>query len=104
MAADFTPRLLVDVRRPERVALSDVGRIGYRYASDPADAEPDSDVYVVLHEGLVSVTPMSLDMTSRTDLFRLHQLLRGEKSSGRPKRRNAAREIEAIRKKARSAV
>jgi 5'-nucleotidase len=64
--------------RPERVALSDVGRMGYRYNFDPAKAEPDSDVYVVLHEKVVSVTPISLDMTSRTDPYRLRQLLTGE--------------------------
>lgn len=90
--------------RPERVALNDVGHIGYHFASDPAEAEPDSDVYVVLHEGLVSVTPMSLDLTSRTDLFRLDQLLRSEQSNGRPKPRNATRAIEQIHKKSRSAV
>jgi 5'-nucleotidase len=61
--------------RPERVALSDIGRLGYKFESDPSQAEPDSDVYAVLHEKIVSVTPMSLDMTSRTDLFRLRQLL-----------------------------
>lgn len=88
--------------RPERVALSDVGRIGYRYHSDPAEAEPDSDVYVVLHEGLVSVTPMSLDMTSRTDLYRLDQLLRGEASNSRPKDRDSAEEIKELRRKARN--
>jgi 5'-nucleotidase len=64
--------------RPERVALSDVGRIGYHLNYDPSKAEPDSDVYVVLHEGLVSVTPMSLDLTSRTDLYRLRQFIEGE--------------------------
>jgi 5'-nucleotidase len=64
--------------RPERVALGDVGRMGYRFDTDPSCAEPDSDVYAVLHDGVVSVTPMSLDMTSRTDMFRLHQMLTGE--------------------------
>ncbi|MEP7292953.1 MAG: 5'/3'-nucleotidase SurE, partial [Chloroflexota bacterium] len=49
--------------RPERVALSDVGRMGYSLNYDPSQAEPDSDVYTVLHEGLVSLSPMSLDMT-----------------------------------------
>ncbi|MFO7322750.1 MAG: 5'/3'-nucleotidase SurE [Chloroflexota bacterium] len=63
--------------RPERVALSDIGRIGYYFNSDPSEAEPDSDVYAVLHEGVVSVTPISLDMTSRTDLYRLGRLLQG---------------------------
>lgn len=65
--------------RPERVALSDVGRMGYRLNYDPAKAEPDSDVYTVLHEGVVSVSPMSLDMTSRTDPYRLTQLINGER-------------------------
>ncbi len=64
--------------RPERIALSDVGRMGYKYNFDPSKAEPDSDVYAVLHEGVVSVTPMSLDMTSRTDPYRLRQLVTGE--------------------------
>ncbi len=66
--------------RPERVALGDVGRIGYHYVADPSKAEPNSDVYVVLHEKQVSVTPISLDMTSRTDLFRLDQAIRSDTS------------------------
>lgn len=68
--------------RPERLALSEIGRIGYAYDTDPAKAEPDSDVYAVLHDGVVSVTPISLDMTSRTDLFRMRQLLAGERKYG----------------------
>jgi 5'-nucleotidase len=68
--------------RPERVALSEIGHIGYTFDTDPSKAEPDSDVYAVLHDGVVSVTPMSLDMTSRTDMFRLRQLLAGEKKYG----------------------
>ena len=68
--------------RPERVALSDIGRLGYRFDSDPAKAEPDSDVYAVLHDHVVSVTPISLDLTSRTDLYRLRQILRGEQPYG----------------------
>ena len=61
--------------RPERATLTDTGRLGYHFNTDPGQAEPDSDVYAVLHDGVVSVTPMSLDMTSRTDLYRLKQLL-----------------------------
>jgi 5'-nucleotidase len=64
--------------RPERLALSDIGRIGYHYNADPAKAEPDSDVYAVLHDKVVSITPMSLDLTSRTDLYRLGQIIAGE--------------------------
>lgn len=68
--------------RPERVSLADVGRLGYRFDADPSEAEPNSDVYTVLHEGIVSVTPISLDMTSRTDLYRLEQIMRGERRYG----------------------
>lgn len=64
--------------RPERISLNDSGKLGYEYAADPSRAEPNSDVYAVLHEGVVSVTPLSLDMTSRTDLFRLQQMVLGE--------------------------
>ena len=59
-----------------------MGRLGYAYDMSPAKAEPDSDVYVLLHEKQVSLTPMSLDMTSRTDLYRLRQILVGEKNYG----------------------
>ncbi len=76
--------------RPERIALHDVGRLGYRFDYDPSKAEPDSDVYCVLHEKQVSVTPISLDMTSRTDLFRLRQLIEGEAQIEAPKRAKRA--------------
>lgn len=69
--------------RPERASMKDIGRLGYKYDTDPSQAEPDSDVYVMLHEKLVSVTPMSLDMTSRTDPFRLQQFLMGKKKYGK---------------------
>ncbi len=64
--------------RPERVAGENIGKLGYKFNTDPSKAEPDSDVYAVMHERVVSVTPMSLDMSSRTDLFRLQQILEGE--------------------------
>ena len=68
--------------RPERIALNDVGKLGYEFGSDPGRAEPNSDVYAILHEGVVSVTPLSLDLTSRTDLFRLQQMVTGETRYG----------------------
>lgn len=68
--------------RPERASLQAQGKLGYRYEADPSQAEPDSDVYVLLHEHKVSVTPMSLDMTSRTDFHRLRQILEGERVYG----------------------
>lgn len=68
--------------RPERASIHDKGKLGYKYQADPTKAEPDSDVYTLLHEKIISVTPMSLDMTSRTDLFRLRQILEGEHNYG----------------------
>lgn len=68
--------------RPERASLTDTGRLGYRFQTDPAKAEPDSDVYALMHDRVVAVTPMSLDMSSRTDLFRLRQILSGERAYG----------------------
>lgn len=85
--------------RPERVALNDVGRMGYHFDADPAEAEPDSDVYVLLHENMVAVSPMSLDLTSRTDLFRLEQKLREPKRNGRNPKADA--QLTELRKKAR---
>jgi len=64
--------------RPERVALNEDGRLGYEFKADPKLAEPDSDVYALMVDHVVSVTPISLDLTSRTDLFRLRQMLTGE--------------------------
>ncbi len=69
--------------RPERTALHHRGKLGYRYRSDPEAAEPDSDIYALLGDQVVSVTPMSLDLTSRTDMFRLKQILLGEREYGR---------------------
>lgn len=68
--------------RPERATLDADGKLGYHYNADPAKAEPDSDVYALMHDGVVAVTPMSLDMSSRTDLFRLRQILEGERQYG----------------------
>lgn len=65
--------------RPERASLGSTGKLGYHYKADPANAEPDSDVYALMHDKVISVTPMSLDMTSRTDLSRLHQILEEQK-------------------------
>lgn len=46
--------------------------LGY-YEGDTSRAEPDSDVYAIFQDKVVSVTPLSLDMTSRIDF----EMLRG---------------------------
>ncbi len=42
------------------------GRPGYQLIANPHEAEPDSDIRT-LAEGIVSVTPLSLDLTARVD-------------------------------------
>jgi 5'-nucleotidase len=51
----------------QRERLSDRGPVGYEIRYDPRALEIDSDIYTVLVEKKVSVTPISIDMTSRTD-------------------------------------
>ncbi len=62
---------------PERESWEQPGRIGYRQASEPHQFPEDSDVYAVTVKGVVSVTPLSLDLTSRVDLESLNDRLRG---------------------------
>ena len=62
------------------------GRPGYRRVDDFSQTEKDSDVYCVKVEGVVSVTPLSLDLTSRVDLQRLGQSVRSNRVTQSPKR------------------
>jgi 5'-nucleotidase len=72
--------------RPERVAgMNSEGRLGYRFNADPSKAEPDSDVYTMMHDKLISVTPMSLDMSSRVDLFHMKTMMQPELSAKKKK-------------------
>jgi 5'-nucleotidase len=52
---------------PERKSWSVPGTVGYREAPDLKDEPSDSDVFALRERRLVSVTPISLDMTSRVD-------------------------------------
>jgi len=61
---------------PQRGAWSEPGRPGYRRSDELEAFEQDTDVYTVLVRRLVSVTPISLDMTSRVDLGQFRSLLR----------------------------
>jgi 5'-nucleotidase len=44
------------------------GRPGYEVMPDPRRSEPDSDIRAVVVDRVVAVTPLSLDLTSRTPL------------------------------------
>jgi 5'-nucleotidase len=62
--------------KPERKSLTDPAQIPYRLAFDPRDAEEGSDVYALRVERKVSVTPLSLDLTSRADFGVVENALR----------------------------
>ena len=56
--------------------LSERKRMGYAMVVDHAALEPDSDIHAVLVDRVVSVTPLSLDLTSRVELEFLDAQLR----------------------------
>jgi 5'-nucleotidase len=61
---------------PERAYWNEPGLIGYREASNLDDEPEDTDVYVMRRKRWVSVSPLSLDMTSRVDFTALETLMR----------------------------
>lgn len=63
----------------QRASLDQPGRMGYRLAEGFHLDPPDTDVYALRVLRVVAVTPMSLDMTSRTDFGSLSRLLGGER-------------------------
>jgi 5'-nucleotidase len=56
--------------------LAEKRRLGYDIVVDHDALEPDSDIRAVLVDRVVSVTPLSLDMTSRVTLDRMESILR----------------------------
>ena len=59
----------------ERTSWNEPGTVGYREAAT-FDTEPqDTDVYMLRVKRWVSVSPMSLDMSSRVDLSLLDQMI-----------------------------
>lgn len=62
--------------RPDRAGGR--GRPGYRIISDPEQTEPDSDLHVLMVEQLVSVTPLSLNLTANVGDYLINESLTGE--------------------------
>lgn len=60
---------------PERDSWDQPGIPSYQVIGDPNQDQPDTDVYTMRVKGHVSVTPLSLDLTSRIDLRELEQYL-----------------------------
>ena len=59
----------------DRISLQDPGTIKYDARLDLDQPEEDSDLNAVLVKGIVSVTPLSFDLTSRVNLADLEHLL-----------------------------
>jgi 5'-nucleotidase len=59
-----------------RRELPEARPLDYETGYDPAVLEPDSDIHALLVERVVSVSPLSLDLTSRVGLGTLEELLR----------------------------
>jgi 5'-nucleotidase len=61
---------------PERKSWNERGLIGYREAGRLEDEPEDTDVYALRKKRYVSVTPLSLDLTSRVDFSELDRFMR----------------------------
>jgi 5'-nucleotidase len=61
---------------PDRTAGR--GRPGYRELDSLGQVEVDSDIWAIKADGIVSVTPLSLDLTSRLDLYAASAYLQAE--------------------------
>jgi 5'-nucleotidase len=59
--------------KPERTSWDIPGRLGYEANIDLEREPQDSDVYILLKKRLVSVTPLTLDMTARVTPAALNQ-------------------------------
>lgn len=61
---------------PERESWDIPGIVSYQVTGDPSQDSVDTDVYALRVKRFVSVTPLSLDLTSRVDLPELERALR----------------------------
>lgn len=61
---------------PQRNSWDESAAIGYREAGRMDDEPEDTDVYVLRKKRWVSVSPLTLDLTSRTDFRELDRLMR----------------------------
>ncbi|MGD8966599.1 MAG: 5'/3'-nucleotidase SurE [Anaerolineae bacterium] len=64
---------------PQRKRLAEPAAIDYEPIADPERTEPDSDIYALAVDRVISVAPLSYDLTSRVDKGMMEELLRGPK-------------------------
>jgi 5'-nucleotidase len=63
-------------------AASRIGDVRFGVMIDPLRLEPDTDIHAIVSDRIVSVTPLSLDLTSRVDRAALGTLLLGDGGEG----------------------
>jgi 5'-nucleotidase len=61
--------------KPQRESWDESGYVGYEVAVNLEDEPPDTDIYALLVRQVVSVAPLSVDMSSRASMDALQQLL-----------------------------
>ena len=61
---------------PEDIAIAELTGIGYEIASDYDQSPVGTDSHAVVNQRAISVTPLSLDLTSRVDLEILRDILK----------------------------
>ena len=61
---------------PSRQSWSQPAKVGYRPKDDYKTDPPDSDAYTLVIRRMVSVAPLSLDLTARIDLGDFERSLR----------------------------
>jgi 5'-nucleotidase len=62
---------------PQRTSLTEPLTLDYEMTPHPERTEPDSDIYALAVDRVVSVAPVSLDLTSRADFMEVETLIRG---------------------------
>ena len=73
-------QLRVDLDRLIRIRLdAEPAQIDYEAIAHPERTELDSDIYALAVDRVVSVAPLSHDLTSRVDKGAVEELLRGPK-------------------------
>lgn len=65
-----------DPTAPERSSWDEPAIVGYKESASLDAENEDTDVYVMRKKRLVSVTPLSLDMTARVDFSQLDRQMR----------------------------
>jgi 5'-nucleotidase len=71
-----------EILPPQRETIEHEGPLGYRIRVDEAALERDSDIYALLFDRVVSVAPISVDLSSRVDRGRLQALLSNGSGQG----------------------